>query len=277
MNFKYKYTKYKKKYLELKKQIGGMEHDADYAVAIARSKQSNKKEQEIKRLLAQTTLDVKPPAKKEQETIETIQYKINNWNNEENKDKMKILLIGVTKPEIYYNEDKYLIIFFDNILDPNSKLNWLKPENFNIFTEQNIQFDIILLDYGVHSGKLYENIMYKRRKFENLTFDNTWQNITDGVYIQLNNILKSYGLLLLPKNKKIEITQEMNDKEFLYRWAFDYNKNVPQGNKIMQSLFIQTDKTEDDPINSNNIEKDYPIQRYESRHKQKEWLIYIKL
>ena len=34
MNFKYKYIKYKKKYIELKKQIGGMEHDKDYAVAI---------------------------------------------------------------------------------------------------------------------------------------------------------------------------------------------------------------------------------------------------
>ena len=180
-------------------------------------------------------------------------------------------------PEIIYDKNKYLIIFFDNSLNPNSKLNWLKPENFNIFTEQNIQFDIILLDYGVHSGKPYENIMYKGHNLEYMTFDNTWQNITDEVYIQLNNILKLSGILFLPKNKKTKITQEMNDNKFLYRWAFDYNKNVPEGNQIMQSLFIQIDKTEDDPINSNNIYKDYPIRRQKSTHKQKEWLIYIKI
>ena len=39
-----------------------------------------------------------------------------------------------------------------------------------------------------------------------MTFDNTWQNITDEVYIQLNNILKSSGILFLPKNKKNKLT-----------------------------------------------------------------------
>jgi hypothetical protein len=269
----YKYLKYKIKYLNLKKSLGGMDNTNDSLVAIAR--QSTKETNETN------------------ETIETIEEKIKNWEN--HKNKIKILLFGVTNQEILYDQDKYLIIFFDTLSDPNSKLNWLEPTNYDIFIDNGIKFDYIFLDYYVHSAKCYglawdgKRIKFKDGKYHNnFCFDNVWQALDDNVYVKLRLIIEDGGKLFLPKYKPYgtEREREKLKKDFEnnprqssidYRWLRDHDMNLPGFNPKFRLNFndIKTETT-NDPINSNYLYKDYPIERISTTlHGRKHWLIFI--
>ena len=245
------------------------------------SKQSKKEYDELKRVLelSKQSSNLKSNENLKISSKDNINDIINKWNTE-HEFKVKILLLGVTKNEIEYDKNKYLIIFFDT---PDSEFDWLIPQNYDKFIDKGLKFDYILLDHSVHSPKEIFNqrsFIKPYSKMRTFSYDSSYHLKSDMVYVNLRKIIYDFGQIYFPVDPPTEIPIEMKEKKEDYKYLLDNKKNRPKYNKTFKKYFTDTEIiTNSDPIDSDFFEKNNYIKRTQTnqrlRHNRTNWNIYI--
>jgi hypothetical protein len=204
----------------------------------------------------------------------------------------KILLIGVNRNEINYNPQHFQITFFS--FSENPQYNWLDHKSYLSFIKNNIKFDYIFLDYGVHKETPYERIFstlnarpiipeitedirgtkYYLQKSQ--SFSEFFSYSCNLVYTVFRQIINDNGVIFMPKLQKEKIYPEMFKHAYYFRNKFEFNNTLPQSNIVLNYFFKLMGEVNEDPINSSLLLN--PIQRVrdtENQHNKTNWLYFI--